>query len=217
MIPILLTISVGQPKVIGERGREQVRSAIDKRPIEGRVEVGPMGISGDGQEDLVNHGGTDKAVYAYDRGDYLFWEEHLGRPLPPGAFGENLTVEGLPSDIVRVGDRYRIGTTLFEVTQPRVPCYKLGIKMDDTHFVAAFAKALRVGFYLRVVEPGHIAAGDTIAIAHRADTTLSIADMMQIYLTGHQDVEKLSAIIALPGLSEAWREELSERLSRLKR
>jgi MOSC domain-containing protein YiiM len=216
VIPTLLTISVGQPRVIGQRGSEQVRSGIDKRPIEGSVKVGPMGVAGDGQEDLINHGGVDKAVYAYDRGDYTFWEGQLGRKLPPGTFGENLTVEGLPSDLVRVGDRYRIGTTLFEVTQPRVPCYKLGMKMGDPHFVAAFAKALRVGFYLRVIEAGQIAAGDTIATEHRADTTLSIADMMNIYLSGHRDAEKLSAIIALPELAEAWREELSERLSRLK-
>jgi MOSC domain-containing protein YiiM len=216
MIPTLLAISVGQPRVIGERGREQVRSGIDKKPITGSVTVGSMGVSGDGQEDLVNHGGIDKAVYAYDRGDYTFWEQQLGRKLEPGTFGENLTVEGLPSDLVRVGDRYRIGTTLFEVTQPRVPCYKLGMKMGDAHFTVAFAKALRVGFYLRVIEPGKITAGDTIITEHRADTTLSIADMMNIYLTGHHDAEKLSAIIALPELAQAWREELSERLSRLK-
>ena len=215
MIPTLLAISIGQPCVIGERGSEKVESGIVKRPVLGGVEIGPMSVSGDSQVDLINHGGADKAVYAYDRGDYLFWEERLGRKLPPGTFGENLTVEGLPSDIVRVGDRYRIGTVLLEVTQPRVPCYKLGMKMGDSHFPAAFAKALRVGFYLRVINPGTLTAGETIAIEHRADTPLSIADLMNTYLTGHQDAEKLTAIVALPELATAWREELSLRLAKL--
>lgn len=217
MIPSLLAVNVAQPRVIGERLAEPVLSGIDKKTIIGRIAVGPMGVAGDGQADLINHGGIDKAVYAYDQGDYVFWEERLGRKLPPGTFGENLTVEGLPSDIVRVGDRYRIGTVLFEVTQPRVPCYKLGMQMGDFHFPVAFAKALRVGYYFRVVEPGLLAAGDTISTEHRADTTLSIADLMNVYLTGHQDADRLTAIVALPALSEAWREALSERLSKIER
>lgn len=217
MIPTLLSVNIGQPRVIGKQGSEPVESGIDKKPVTGTVKVEPMGITGDGQADLVNHGGADKAVYAYDRGDYLFWEEKLGRKLPPGTFGENLTVEGLPSDLARVGDRYRIGKVLFEVTQPRVPCYKLGMKMNDTQFPVIFARALRVGFYLRVIEPGTLTAGDTIGTEHRADTTLSILELMNIYLTGHRDGERLSSVIALPGLSTAWHKELSERLSKLKK
>ena len=209
----LLAVSVAQPRVIGERLSEPVLSGIDKRPVTGRVAVGPMGIDGDAQVDLVNHGGADKAVYAYDEGDYHFWEQRLGRKLAPGTFGENLTVEGLPSDLVRIGDRYRIGTALFEVTQPRLPCFKLGLHMNDPHFVAAFAKALRVGFYLRVIEPGALGAGDTITPEHRADTVFSIADLMQLYLSGHRDIDRLAAVVEIPGLSAAWREELSERLT----
>jgi MOSC domain-containing protein YiiM len=214
MIPSLLAVCVAKPQVIGERLSEPVLSGIDKQPIAGRIAVGPMGIAGDGQADLVNHGGVDKAVYAYDQGDYHFWEKRLDRKLPPGIFGENLTVEGLPSDIVRVGDRYRIGTTLLEVTQPRLPCYKLGLRMNDPHFLAAFAKALRVGFYLRVIEPGALAAGDTITLAHRADTVFSIADLMEVYLSGQDDIEHLAVVVEMPGLSASWREEFSERLTK---
>lgn len=214
MIPFLLAVSVAQPRVIGERLSEPVLSGIDKRPVTGCVAVGSMGIDGDTQADLVNHGGADKAVYAYDLGDYHFWEQRLDCKLPFGTFGENLTVEGLPSDVARVGDRYRIGTTLLEVTQPRQPCFKLGMRMNDHHFVAAFAKALRVGFYLRVIEPGALRAGDIITLEHRAATVFSIADVMKLYLSEHHDIERLAAAVTMPGLSAAWREELGERLTK---
>lgn len=213
----LLAVSVGQPRIIGERSSEPIRSGIGKSPVNGRVTVGHNAIVGDGQADMINHGGVDKAVYAFDRGDAVYWEQRLGRSLPDGSFGENLTVEGLPSDIVRVGDRYRIGDVLFEVTQPRVPCYKLGMHMKDPAFPTAFAKALRVGFYLRVIEPGSLGAGDPITTMHRADTVLSIADLMQIYLTGRYDIERLAEVVALPGLSVAWRDELAERLAKANR
>jgi MOSC domain-containing protein YiiM len=216
MTPRVLAVSVGQPRVIGERGKEPVLSGIRKQPIEGPVAVGAMGIDGDGQADRVNHGGQDKAVYAYDRADAAFWEERLGRPLPPGAFGENLTVQGLPSAEVRVGDRVRVDSVLLEVTQPRVPCYKLGIHMRDAAFVGAFAKALRVGFYLRVLEEGSL-AGEAAITWEKASTPLTIADLMKLYLTARQDAEQLAVAIALPGLSAAWREELSLLLAAVRR
>jgi MOSC domain-containing protein YiiM len=206
----LLSINVGQPDAIGSYRGKSVRSGIRKAPISGLVNAGPLGLAGDAQADLVNHGGPDKAVYAYDRGDAMFWEERLKRDFPAGAFGENLTVEGLPSDLVRVGDRYRIGSVLLEVTQPRVPCYKLGIHMGDPGFPQAFAKAFRIGFYLRVLEPGSLSAGDPVEIARRAETVLSIADLMNLYLNGRSDAARLSAAAALPGLSVAWRETLTQ-------
>lgn len=206
----LLSINVGKPDAIGSYRGKSVRSGIRKAPISGAVNAGPLGLAGDAQADLVNHGGADKAVYAYDLGDAVFWEERLKRRLPAGAFGENLTVEGLPSDLVRVGDRYRIGTTLLEVTQPRVPCYKLGIHMGDPGFPQAFAEALRIGFYLRVLEPGSLSAGDPVEIVQRAETVLSIADLMNLYLNGRSDSARLSTAAALPGLSAAWRETLTK-------
>jgi MOSC domain-containing protein YiiM len=212
----VLAVCVGRPRTIGERDSHPVRSGIRKHPVEGPVSASALGLEGDGQADLVNHGGIDKAVYAYDRSDAAYWEERLGRALPAGAFGENLSVQGMPSAEVRVGDRLRIGTALLEVTQPRVPCYKLGIHMGDAGFPAAFAKALRVGFYLRVVEPGSLAAGLAIAW-QKATTTLSICDLMDVHLTGRRDAERLAAASALPGLSAAWRESLSELLAKTRR
>jgi MOSC domain-containing protein YiiM len=206
----LLSINVGQPDAIGSYRGKSVPSGIRKAPVSGAVKAGPLGLAGDAQADLVNHGGADKAVYAYDRGDAVFWEGRLKRPLPAGAFGENLTLEGLPSDLVRVGDRYRIGSALLEVTQPRVPCYKFGIHMGDPGFPQAFAKALRIGFYLRVLEPGSLSAGDPVESVRRAETVLSIADLMDLYLNGRSDAARLSAAAALPGLSAAWRETLTK-------
>ena len=213
MTPRVLAVSVGLPRVIGERGTEPVRSGIGKRPVVGPVAVGAMGIAGDGQADLINHGGLDKAVYAYDRADAAYWENRLGRALPPGALGENLTVEGLPTTDVRVGDRFRIGDVLLEVTQPRVPCYKLGIHMGDAAFPAAFARALRVGFYLRVVEPGTLANGMPLTAMKKAETSLTVAELMRLYLSGERNTARLAAAVALPELSAAWREELSARLT----
>jgi MOSC domain-containing protein YiiM len=217
MTPGVLSVSVGLPRVIGERGTEPFRSGIGKRPVAGPVAVDAMGIAGDGQADLINHGGLDKAVYAYDRADAAYWENRLGRALPPGTLGENLTLEGLPTADVRVGDRLRAGDVLLEVTQPRVPCYKLGIHMGDAGFPAAFAKSLRVGFYLRVVEPGMLANGIPITIVQKTETFLTIAELMGLYLNGQRDAERLAAAVALPGLSAAWREELSARLALTRR
>jgi MOSC domain-containing protein YiiM len=206
----VLSVNVSQPRIIGARGGTAVRSGIAKQPVGGRVAVGTEGVDGDGQADRINHGGADKAVYTFDREDAVFWERKVGRPLSPGAFGENLTIEGFPSTEVRVGDRFRIGTTLLEVTQPRVPCYKLGIHMGDERFPAEFARGLRVGFYLRVLEPGTVAADDAVVRVGASTTPLTIADLMSAYLTARNDAARLDAVVALPGLSDAWRDEFAE-------
>jgi MOSC domain-containing protein YiiM len=206
----VLSVNVSQPRVIGERGGEPVRSGIAKAPVAGRIAVGASGVAGDGQADLVNHGGADKAVYAFDRADAAYWEQRLGRALGPGAFGENLTIEGFASAEVRVGDRFRIGTALVEVSQPRVPCYKLGIHMGDDRFPVEFARAHRVGFYLRVIEEGAIAAGDAVERTVAAVTPLTIADLMSALLTARNDAARLESVAALPGLSDAWRTEFAE-------
>jgi MOSC domain-containing protein YiiM len=206
----VLSVNISRPRVIGERNGAPVRSGIAKAPVAGCVRIGREGMDGDGQADLVNHGGPDKAVYAFDRGDATYWEKIVGRALGPAAFGENLTIEGFVSADVRVGDRFRIGSALLEVTQPRVPCYKLGIHMGDEHFPAAFAKSLLVGFYLRVLEPGTVAMNDTITRTVTVATSLTITDLMSAYLTGRGDAARLDAVATLPGLSEAWRSEFAK-------
>jgi MOSC domain-containing protein YiiM len=206
----VLSVNVSLPQIIGERGGEPVRSGITKRPVTGPIAVTTNGLYGDAQADLINHGGVEKAVYVYDRADTTYWEQRLGRALGPGAFGENLTIEGFASSDVRVGDRFRIGTALVEVSQPRVPCYKLGIHMGDDRFPIEFARANRVGFYLRVIEEGAVAAGDAVDRTFTAATTLTVADLMSAFLTARNDAIRLEAVATLPGLSEAWRSEFNE-------
>jgi MOSC domain-containing protein YiiM len=212
----VLSVNVSQPRIIGQRGGSPVRSGIGKTPVSGTSAIGSEGIEGDGQADRVNHGGPDKAVYAYDRSDAAYWEHASGRSLGPGAFGENLTIEGFASADVHVGDRFRIGTTLLEVTQPRVPCYKLGIHMGDERFPATFANALRVGFYLRVLESGAVTTGNAVMRTHIAETTLTIVDLMALYLAPH-DAGRLEQVSRLPGLSVAWQNEFSAKAAKARR
>lgn len=154
------------------------------------------------------HGGIDKAVYAYDEEDYAWYREQLaGQTLSPGAFGENLTTQGLPSGQVHIGDRYRVGTVLLEVTQPRTPCLKLGIKMRDPAFVKRFHQAGRPGFYLRVLEPGRCTAGDRIELTQRPERSMSVVTIYALRFGGDAEVNLLRVAQDLSGLSEAWRDD----------
>src|SRR5829696_3672428 len=158
----LLAVNVGRPRTIKWRGRE-VRSAIWKEPVAGRRHVDRLNIDGDDQADRLGHGGEHRAVFVYQAESYRYWEAQLGRELAgSGRFGENFTVAGLPDDEVCIGDRYRIGSALFEVTQPRVMCFKVGIRLDEPRMPALLTGHGRPGFYLRVLEPGEVGAGDAI-------------------------------------------------------
>jgi MOSC domain-containing protein YiiM len=161
--PRLLSVNVGRPKAV-DSGRRVVETAIWKAPVEGRVRVRGVNLDGDRQADLSVHGGPDKAVYAYAIEETRRWEEELGRELGPGAFGENLTTEGVDVSGALLGERWRVGTTLLEVVQPRLPCFKLGLRMGDPLFVRRFGLASRPGAYLRIVEEGELGAGDAIAV-----------------------------------------------------
>jgi len=158
----LLSVNVGLPRDVSWRGRT-VWTAIFKFPVAGRRRVGRLNVDGDGQADLVGHGGEHRAVYVYDRSAYEHWSEVLGRDdLVPGHFGENFTVEGLPDEEVCVGDRYRIGDATFEVTQPRVTCFKVGLRLEEPRMPALLYSHGRPGFYMRVLEEGEVGAGDEI-------------------------------------------------------
>jgi MOSC domain-containing protein YiiM len=157
----LISVNVGVPKRI-DTGRRIVETAIWKDPVEGRVKVRGVNLDGDRQADLTVHGGPDKAVYAYAIEETRSWEEELGRPLGPGAWGENLTTEGIDVSGAVLGERWRIGTALLEVVQPRLPCFKLALKMEDPTFVRRFAMASRPGAYLKIVEEGEIGVGDEV-------------------------------------------------------
>jgi MOSC domain-containing protein YiiM len=162
----LLSVQAGRARTVEHRGRA-VRTGIFKEPVLFRVRVRKHNVEGDQQADLRVHGGPDKAVYAYDLSGYAHWRAALGRELPYGQFGENLTVDGMPETAVRIGDVYRVGGALLQVSEPRSPCYKLAMKMELPQFPRAFLASGRTGFYLRVLEEGEIGAGDAIELVSR--------------------------------------------------
>jgi len=159
----LVSVNVGRPRIVEWYGRK-VETGIWKEPIGGRVAVRGVTVDGDGQADLRVHGGRDKAVYSYAVEDYAWWSEHLGRELGPGTFGENLTTEGIDLSASPIGTHWRVGTARLEITQPRFPCFKLGIRMGDAGFVKEFERAARFGAYLRILEEGDVGAGDEIVV-----------------------------------------------------
>ncbi len=161
--PHLLSVNVGRPKDV-ETGKRVVSTAIWKQPVAGRVAVRGVNLAGDAQADLTVHGGRDKAVYAYAIEEMREWEAELGREVGVGAFGENLTTAGVDVSGAVIGERWRVGSTLLEVVQPRFPCFKLGIRFDDPLFVRRFARASRPGAYLRIVEEGDLGAGDRVEV-----------------------------------------------------
>lgn len=170
----VISVNVGSPRDIARRGRS-VKSAIWKEPTSGRVPVTRLGLDGDHQADLRVHGGPEMALYAYAREDALWWEGELGRAVPPGTFGENLTLADVAVGDALVGERWRVGTALVRVTKPRTPCWKLGVRMSDEKFPDRFAEAGRLGCYLGVVEEGEVGAGDPIRIIDRPSHPISIA------------------------------------------
>ncbi len=212
---VVRSVNVGRPRPLAV-GDGTVPSGIVKEPVPGRVAVGATNLDGDGQADLTVHGGVDKAVYAYPLEHYAHWTAALGRDdLSPGRFGENLTTEGLLEDDVLVGDVLRIGSALLEVSQPRVPCFKLAARMDDPAFARPFLRSGRVGFYLRVLEQGELGAGDAIVRERRGEGGLSIRAATALLSDG-ADADALERAAAVPALAEGWRESFAARAERVR-
>ncbi|RXH18848.1 MOSC and FAD-binding oxidoreductase domain-containing protein [Bradyrhizobium guangzhouense] len=201
----LLSVNVGLPRDVAWQGRT-VHTGIWKTPIEGRRRVRKLNIDGDGQGDTAGHGGEQRAVYVYQDESYRFWQEHLGRAnLVPGQFGENFTVEGLVDSDVCIGDRFRIGSALLEVTQPRVTCYRLGIRMQEPDMAALLVKHGRPGFYCRVIEEGDVGAGDEIIQVARGPESMSVSEINALlYLPPHPR-DRLECALKIPALSRSWR------------
>jgi MOSC domain-containing protein YiiM len=208
----VVSVNVGLPTQVPYRGG-MVSTGIFKQPVEGRVMLRTMNIDGDGQADLSVHGGGDLAAYLYSWDAYRWWMDELGHELQPGEFGENLTVTGFTDDTVRVGDVIRVGDARVQVTTPREPCFKLGIRMGDQRFPARFREANRMGFYLRVLNEGEIGAGDAVEIEERAEDSLTIAEFHGIYTSGRDDAAELRRMLAAPGLPDSWREWVERRLA----
>jgi MOSC domain-containing protein YiiM len=198
----LLSVNVGTPREIEWLGRRE-KTSIWKAPVEGRVPVRGVNVAGDDQANREVHGGPDKAVYAYAREDTEWWERELGRRLEHGNFGENLTVSGIDVTGAVVGERWTLGSTVLEVAQPRIPCWKLGARMEDPSFPVHFAAAGRPGAYLRIVEEGEIGAGDEILVAERPGHGLTVGDVARIY---HQERSRAALLLRAPELAEGWQE-----------
>lgn len=203
------SVNRGSPRIVSYRG-QSVRTGIFKEPVPDRVFVRRLGLDGDAVVDLRYHGGTNKAVYSYPAEHYPDWELHVGRALPSGTFGENVTTTGLLESEVCLGDRFRFGTAVFEAAQPRSPCFKLGIKMGDPRFVKAFHQAGRPGIYWRVVEEGEVTAGDRIELVERAVDRVSIFDVWAMVHGDAFDTAKAKAALATNTLGPEWREPLEE-------
>ena len=212
----LASLNIGRPRQVSFRG-ESVGTGIFKAPVDGPIRVTPRTLEGDVQVDLRFHGGLDKAVYCYPLEHYAFWAQDLGRAdLAPGQFGENFTTEGLLETAVCIGDQLAIGTAIFEVTQPRVPCFKLGIRMGDARFVKRFMEAQKTGFYLRVLQEGSVQAGDTITLHARGREGLTVHAVNHLHFFDTTNHTAILAALAEPALSRSWREELGELLALIK-
>lgn len=208
----LLSINVGLPREVEWRGKV-VRTSIFKAPVSGRVRVTRLNVQGDRQSDLSVHGGADKAVYAYPSEHYAFWRgEFPGIDFPWGAFGENLTTVGLLEDKVHIGDRFRAGTAEFIVTQPRMPCFKLGIRFNRADMVKRFLGSGRTGFYLAVVQEGDIAAGEPFELVAEDGGDLTVADIVGLYAADASNQDLLRRASEASALPESWREYFRERL-----
>ena len=210
----LLSINVASPSEVLASGR-LVKTSIFKKPVAGPVRVGSQNLEGDMQSDLRVHGGPFKSVYAYSAANIDYWREFLKRPdLGPGSFGENLTVEGLTDAEIAVGDELEIGTARFIVTQPRIPCFKLGIALGLPKFPKIFHWAGRNGFYLRVLLQGRIESGDEIRVFPSPAPRMTIAELVKLSNKKEVTPQELERILALDALTPSWKEDFLEKSGR---
>ena len=210
---VLESVNVGLPKDVAWQGRT-VHTGIWKAPVDGPRMVRRLNVDGDGQGDLAGHGGEQRAVFVYQLDSYRHWENYFGRSdFTFGQFGENFTVEGLPDHEVCIGDRYRIGGAEFEVTQPRVTCFRVGMRLGEPELPALLVAHHRPGFYLRVLTEGEVQAGDSIVRTRAGRHGLSVADVDALLYLPERDVPRLRAAVDVPALSPGWQQSFRELLS----
>lgn len=209
----VVSVNVGLPRTVRLKRRE-VTTGIFKKPVEGRIALRRLNLDGDRQADLAVHGGAAKAVYAYPHEHYAFWRERLGRELPFGSFGENLTVERLPLEQdIAVGDRFRIGTAELVVTQPRIPCFKLALRFGREDMVKQFLASGRTGYYLAVAAEGDVAAGDGVTALARHPARFPVGEVTRVYASDRHDLAAIERLVALDALPEDWRTYFEEKLT----
>jgi MOSC domain-containing protein YiiM len=208
----VVALSVGLPREVEWDGHT-VLTSIFKEPVARRLRVSTLNLDGDGQSDLTVHGGVDKAVYAYPAEHYEYWRRELpGMDLPLAVFGENLTIEGLLEGDVRIGDRFRVGSAEFVVTQPRLPCYKLGIRLGRMDIIKRFLHSGRTGFYFAVATEGEVGAGDPIELIARAGEPLTVADIVNLYTVDAKNQDLLRRASRSSTLPESWKDYFRKRL-----
>ena len=210
----LLSVNVSPPTEV-MHGDNTVTTGIFKEPVDGRVMLRTLNLDGDGQADLVGHGGIYKAAYAYSVENCDYWKRELGRTdFAFGQFGENFTVEGMLEDVIHVGDVFRVGSALIEVTQPRVPCYKLGLKMGLSGFEKRFLASCRVGFYLRVLEEGGVGAGDVFEHVRMDPERMTVREICRLLYFDPENLEGTRRALRIRALSPGWRKSFEERLAK---
>ena len=210
----IASLNVGLPREVRWHG-SVVTTGIFKEPVERRVALRILNLEGDGQADLTVHGGGYKAVYSYAVEHYAYWKKELGRELPMGMFGENFTTEGLRESEVNLGDRFRVGSAEVVVTQPRLPCYKLGIRFGADDMVKRFLASGRTGFYLAVEREGEVGAGDEIAVIERDRCAVPVPAIVRLYVTKQYGAEELALaerVMEVDALPESWKSYFRERL-----
>jgi MOSC domain-containing protein YiiM len=214
----LVSVNVGLPREIAWQGMH-VTTAFLKQPVEGRIALRKLNLEGDRQADLTVHGGEFKAVYCYPLEHYDYWRQELtGVDLPMGSFGENFTTEGLLEDSVHLGDRFSVGSAEVMVTQPRLPCYKLGVRFQATDMVKRFLASGRMGFYVAVTREGEVGAGDRIKTISRDANAVPVTEITRLYIAkrfGDDDVASLHRALKVPALPDSWKEYFRERLRQM--
>ena len=211
----LISLNISLPRIVAWHG-EPVTTGIFNEPVDGPLMLRMLNLDGDRQADLTVHGGKSKAVYAYPSEHYEFWKNELpDMDLPYGMFGENFTTEGLFEQTVNVGDRFRVGKAELMVTEPRLPCYKLGIKFGRADIIKRFLQSRRTGFYFAVLKEGKVEAGDEIELISRDANNISIADITRLYAFEKDDLETLRRAVKLKALSESWRGYFQKQIQRL--
>ena len=207
----IVSLNVGLPREVTWKG-DSVITGIFKAPVTGPIMLRSLNLDGDQQADLSVHGGVHKAVYAYPSEHYDFWRKELpDMNLPFGMFGENLTTEGLLEDSVNIGDRFRVGKAELMVTQPRMPCYKLGIKFGRADMVKRFLVSRRTGFYFSVIQEGEVEAGDEIELLDRDKNGLTVADIVRLYAFEKDDLKTLRRALETEALPASWRDYFRQR------
>ena len=217
MTPKILSINVSLPEEIDFEG-QKVTTGIFKEPIEGRIMLRTLNLDGDKQADLTVHGGPDKAVYAYPIEHYEFWRKvYPNMEMPNGMFGENFTIEGLMEIDVNVGDIFRIGSSKVVATQPRMPCYKLGVKFGRMDVLKKFLASGRSGIYFKVLEEGEVGAGDSIIQIKRDINQVGISDIVRLYARDREDIKMMRRAVKVEALPEGWKDYFYEQLRRLEK